>query len=92
VKSRLNPRVQAAIVLVLLLMLAGLVFLPLWFPQFKSDAVVSQTVLTLVTFGVQFFLGTSSNSAAKDDRAADVTSQLIGKSAEAQPQPPKENP
>lgn len=78
-RGKLNPRVQAAIVAVLLVMLAGALFLPLWFPQFKPEASVLQTVLTLATLGVQFFLGTSSGSAAKDERAEEVTRRIIDK-------------
>lgn len=80
-RSPLNPRIQAAITIVLLAMLGGTLFAPIWFPDFKPEASVLQTVLTLAALGVQFFLGTSSGSAAKDERAAAMTTQILDKAA-----------
>ena len=73
----LNPRVQACIAISLLLMLAGVMFLPAYVPTFKVDSDAKQLLGTLATVAVSFYLGSSSSSARKDERAADLTAQIV---------------
>jgi hypothetical protein len=64
--NKLSPRVQASIVGALLLMYAGVLFLPAWQPAFKVDADMKQTLFNLVTAVVFFFIGKNTDSATRD--------------------------
>lgn len=76
--SLLSPRVQAAIALLLLLMFAGVLFVPAFVPAFKIDPDTKQSLFTLTVMAVSFYLGSSSGSAKKDDQNAALTAQLAG--------------
>ncbi|ERR1019366_1260295 len=82
--SLLSPRVQAGIALVLLLMFAGVMFVPVFVPAYKIDPASQQALFTLVVMAVSFYLGSSSGSAKKDDQNAALTAQL----AATPPEPP----
>ena len=64
--NKLSPRVQAGIAFVLLLMFAGIMFLPAFQSSFKVDADTKQTLFTLVTAVVFFFIGKNTDSAQRD--------------------------
>jgi hypothetical protein len=74
----LNPRVQAAITILLLLMFAGVLFVPAFINSFKVEADTKQTLFTLVTAVVFFFIGRNADSANRDDQTAALTAQLAG--------------
>ena len=76
-KPVLNPRVQAGIAVLLLVMFAGVLFLPALIPTFKLDAAVEQVLLTLATVAVSFYLGSSSASASKDTALQAAASAAI---------------
>jgi hypothetical protein len=62
----LSPRVQAGIVVALLLMFAGVLFLPAFRETFKVEADVKQTLFSLVTAVVFFFIGKNTDTASRD--------------------------
>ena len=64
--NRLSPWVQALIAAALLLMFAGVLFLPAFKETFKADADVKQTLFTLVTAVVFFFIGKNTDTANRD--------------------------
>jgi len=65
-QNKLSPIVQAAIAGALLLMFAGVLFLPGLKSDFHVDADIKQTLFTLVTAVVFFFIGKNTDSASKD--------------------------
>lgn len=75
--NALNPRIQAVIALLLLLILGGVVFLPGLVKGFTVDADTKQFVFTATAIAVTFYLGSSSSSAKKDEQAAALTAQLM---------------
>jgi hypothetical protein len=62
----LSPFVQALIAAALLAMFAGVLFLPAFNPGFKVDSDIKQTLFTLVTAVVFFFIGKNTDTAARD--------------------------
>lgn len=87
--NRLSPWVQALIAAALLMMFAGVLFLPAFKPDFKPESAILQTLFTLVTAVVFFFIGKNTDSAAKDQQQAAITTQLVANSAppvQAQPE------
>jgi hypothetical protein len=86
--SLLSPRVQAAIAVILLLMFAGVLFIPAVVPGFKVEADTKQSLFTLTVMAVSFYLGSSSSSAKKDDQNAALTSQLVNAPPPPPPPPP----
>ena len=83
--NRLSPIIQSLIAGALLLMFAGVLFVPAFDPGFKVDADSKQTLFTLVTAAVFFFIGKNTNTAERDAQTAALTQQLIA-------QPPKDAP
>jgi hypothetical protein len=82
--SLLSPRVQAGIAIILLVMFAGVLFVPVFAPAYKIDPASQQALFTLVVMAVSFYLGSSSGAAKKDDQNAALTAQL----AATPPAPP----
>ena len=58
----LHPRVQSFIVISLLGMFAGVLFLPALYPTFIVDADTKQTLFTLVTAGVFYYIGKTADA------------------------------
>ena len=79
--NKLSPAVQALIAAALLLMFAGVLFLPALKETFKVDADTKQTLFTLVTAVVFFFIGKNTDSVNRD---AAITAAAIAPS----PMPP----
>lgn len=65
--NKLSPAVQTSIALVLLLMFGGVLFVPAFIIGFKVEADTKQTLFTLVTAVVFFFIGKNTDSARRDD-------------------------
>lgn len=65
-QNRFGPVMQAAIALALLAMFAGVLFLPAIDAAFKPDADTKQTLFTLVTAVVFFYVGRNTSSASRD--------------------------
>lgn len=72
--NRLSPWVQALIAAALLAMFAGVLFLPAFVPNFKPESAILQTLFTLVTAVVFFFIGKNTDSA---NREAALTAAAI---------------
>ncbi len=87
-KNRLSPWVQALIAGALLAMFAGVLFMPVWFPNFKPELDIKQTLFTLVTAVVFFFIGKNTDSSGRD---AALTAAITAPppAAPAQPEEPK---
>lgn len=64
--NKLSPAIQAGIALALLAMFAGVLFLPAFQAAFKVEADTKQTLFTLVTAVVFFFIGKNTDSASRD--------------------------
>lgn len=66
--NKLSPRVQAGIAFALIAMFAGVLFVPAVpaLAAFKVEADTKQTLFTLVTAVVFFFIGKNTDSAARD--------------------------
>jgi hypothetical protein len=64
--NKLSPAVQAIIAFVLLVMFAGVLFLPGIVPGFQPEADTKQTLFTLVTAVVFFFIGKNTDSARNE--------------------------
>ena len=71
--NKLSPAVQALIAAALLAMFAGVLFLPAIDSAFKVDADTKQTLFTLVTAVVFFFIGKNTDSARRDAALAQMT-------------------
>lgn len=71
--NRLSPAVQALIAAALLAMFGGVLFLPAFAPAFRVDADTKQTLFTLVTAVVFFFIGKNTDSARRDAQLASMT-------------------
>ena len=80
--NKLSPAVQALIALALLAMFAGVLFVPAFNTGFKVDADTKQTLFTLVTAVVFFFIGKNTDSANRD---AAITAAAIAPSVPPQP-------
>lgn len=65
-KNRLSPWVQALIAAALLAMFAGVLFLPAMLEAYHPDADTKQTLFTLVTAVVFFFIGKNTDSSGRD--------------------------
>lgn len=76
--NKLSPFVQAFIAFALLLMFGGVLFLPAFKETFRADADVKQTLFTLVTAVVFFFIGRNTGS---DSRDAALTAAVIASPA-----------
>lgn len=76
-QNKLSPAVQALIALALLVMFAGVLFVPSFNPGFKVEADTKQTLFTLVTAVVFFFIGKNTDSA---NREAQITAAAIAPS------------
>jgi glucose dehydrogenase len=64
-------RRMAALISLLLLALFGAVLLtPMFFKDVQFEPALVQTLLTLVVLAVNFYLGSSNSSQAKDDKPA----------------------
>lgn len=79
--NKLSPAVQAIIAGALLLMFAGVLFLPAFKETFRVEADTKQTLFTLVTAVVFFFIGKNTDSANRD---AQITAAAIAPTAPAQ--------
>ena len=75
-QNKLSPWVQALIAATLLAFFGGVLFIPALAPTFKLEADTKQTLFTLVTAVVFFFIGKNTDSARKDDQTVALTSQL----------------
>src|SRR5688572_20663714 len=64
--NKLSPRVQALIAAILLGLFAGVIFLPAFLPGFEVEADTKQTLFTLVTAVVFFFIGKNTDSAGRE--------------------------
>lgn len=64
--NKLSPAVQAGIAVALLAMFAGVLFLGAWKPEYRVEADTKQTLFTLVTAVVFFFIGKNTDSANRD--------------------------
>lgn len=71
--NKLSPFVQAFIVIFLLLCFAGLIFIPVKYPEFKPEADVKQNLYILLTAVVFFFIGKTTES----NRDAAITAAAI---------------
>jgi hypothetical protein len=87
-KNRLSPWVQALIAAALLAMFGGVLFIPGLLPGFKVDADTKQTLFTLVTAVVFFFIGKNTDSAQRD-AALTAAIKPPPPAAPAQPEGPK---
>jgi hypothetical protein len=58
----------AAVVLILLALFGAALLTPLFQPDVKFDAALLSTLGTLVALAVNFYLGSSNSSQAKDDK------------------------
>lgn len=65
-ENKLSPRVQALIAGVLLGLFAGVIFLPALVDGFEVEADTKQTLFTLVTAVVFFFIGKNTDSAGRE--------------------------
>jgi hypothetical protein len=65
-QSKLSPYVQAGIAAALLLMFFGVLFLKAMVKDFEVDADTKQTLFTLVTAVVFFFIGKNTESASRE--------------------------
>lgn len=81
-QNKLSPAVQALIAFALLVMFAGVLFVPAFSAGFKVEADTKQTLFTLVTAVVFFFIGKNTDSAGRD---AAITAAAI---APVPPAPP----
>lgn len=81
-QNKLSPAVQALIALALLAMFAGVLFVPAFSATFKVDADTKQTLFTLVTAVVFFFIGKNTDSAGRD---AAITAAAISPTVPAAP-------
>lgn len=72
--NKLSPVIQAAIAIILLLMFAGIMFLPAFIPAFAVESDTKQTLFTLVTAVVFFFIGKNTGS---ESREAALTAAAI---------------
>jgi hypothetical protein len=70
--NKIGPIVQACIAAALLGMFAGVLFLPAFIPSFHIDADIRQTLYTLVTAVVFFFIGKNTDSASHEATISDV--------------------
>jgi hypothetical protein len=70
--NKIGPIVQACIAAALLGMFAGVLFLPAFVPGFHIDADIRQTLYTLVTAVVFFFIGKNTDSASHEATLSDV--------------------
>ena len=82
-QNKLSPAVQALIALALLLMFAGVMFLPAFVAGFAVEADTKQTLFTLVTAVVFFFIGRNTDSAGRD--AAITAAAIAGPTVPAVP-------
>ncbi len=73
-ENKLSPRVQALIAGILLGLFAGVIFLPAFLPGFEVEADTKQTLFTLVTAVVFFFIGKNTDSAGRE---AQITAAAI---------------
>jgi hypothetical protein len=73
--NKLSPIVQSLIALTLLAMFAVMMFLPALVPAFKVESDTKQTLFTLVTAVVFFFIGKNTDSAQRDSQ---ITAAVIG--------------
>jgi len=64
--NKLSPRIQAGIAVGLLLMFAGIMFLPAVIPSFAVESDTKQTLFTLVTAVVFFFIGKNTDTASRE--------------------------
>lgn len=85
-RNRLSPWVQALIAAALLAMFAGVLFLPALQATFKVEADTKQTLFTLVTAVVFFFIGKNTDSASRDAALTAATQ------TQAPPTPPQQLP
>jgi hypothetical protein len=68
-KFKTPSRPMAAVIVLILLALYGTVLLAPMFMQAPSfDPALVQTLLTLIALAVNFYLGSSNSSQAKDDK------------------------
>lgn len=81
-QNKLSPAVQALIALALLAMFAGVLFVPAFRVEFKVEADTKQTLFTLVTAVVFFFIGKNTDSASRD---AAITAAAIAPAPPALP-------
>ncbi len=84
IPNKLSPWVQAGIAAVLLAMFAGVLFLPAFRPDFKPESAILQTLFTLVTAVVFFFIGKNTDSASRE---AAMTAAAINNVPPAPPEP-----
>jgi hypothetical protein len=68
-----NRFMQGLVVCILLAFFGLALFLPALVPNIEFDPALVQTLLTLTVVGVSYYLGTSSQSAKKDDTIAGLT-------------------
>ena len=64
--SKLSPIIQAGIAVILLLFFGGVLFVPAVMTNFKVESDTKQTLFTLVTAVVFFFIGKNTGSDVKD--------------------------
>lgn len=85
-QNKLSPAVQAIIAGALLLMFGGVMFVRIFWPAFTVEADTKQTLFTLVTAVVFFFIGKNTDSANRD---AAITAAAIAPSPATVVVPPQ---